>query len=130
MTCFRIFQKEEAGYFTIEAAFLVPLIFLLVFAVMLSGLYICDLNQAKSFLNQRVTELSLNGEKYEGEAQAEDKNQLKRQLFVTSLTDFYIKKTESKVQGEVSLSMRPNVPVIGDWIGKVWTDTFSLYKSL
>jgi len=50
--------KMEEGYFTIEALFLVTLLFWLVLVVMMTGLYICDLNQAKSFLNQRVTELS------------------------------------------------------------------------
>ena len=71
----RLWEGEE-GYFTSEASFLVTFVFLLLFAVILSGLYICDLNQAKSFLNERVTELSSNQESYDSNALLEDKNQI------------------------------------------------------
>jgi len=118
--------KEEEGYVTIEVVFLVTLIFLLVCAVMLSGLYICDLNQAKSFLNRRATELSINEESYESDDLSKDKQRIESQLFVTSLTEFYIVKTKSQVKGKIVLSMKLNVPMIGEWFGQLWTDTFSL----
>ena len=118
--------KNEDGYFTVEAVSLVTLVFLLMFAVMMSGLYICDLNQARSFLNQRVTELSRNEEEYESSQQMEDRKQMQRQLFVTKLIEYSISKTGERVKGEMKLSMRMNVPVITDWFGSLWTDTFSL----
>ena len=118
--------EEESGYFTLEAAFLVPLLFLILFAVMLSGLYICDLNQAKSFLNRRVTELSIKEEDYDSHAYAEDKNQIRKMMFISQITDFSITQTEKQVKGSITLSMSPNVPVIGDWLGRLWTDSFSL----
>ncbi len=118
--------RSEDGYFTIEAVYLVSLIFLLMFVVMLTGLYICDINQAKSFLNQRVTELSRDGEEYKSSAQAEDRVYLKQQLFVTELKDYAISKTSEKVKGQITLSMRVNVPLIGDWFGNLWSDSFSL----
>ena len=118
--------KEEEGYFTLEASFLVTTAFLLVTVILLSGLYICDLNQAKSYLNQRVVELSLDEKSYESESVLEDRNRLGQQLFVTKIRDFVITKSGRKVKGEVSLSMMINVPIIGDWAGDLWTETFSL----
>ena len=118
--------KREDGYFTMEASFLITMVFLLTSVILMTGLYICDLNQAKSYLNQRVTELSLEEEEYEKERLSEDINRLRQQLFVTKITDFLIIKTEKQVSGEVSLSLKMNLPIIGDWIGKLWTDNFSL----
>ena len=118
--------KAEDGYFTIEAAFIVTMVFLLTFAVLLTGLYICDLNQAKSFLNRRAAELSLDTEPYNSDEAAKDRNQIKSQLFVTNLTDFTISKTEEQVKGTIALSMKRNIPMIGDWFGGLWTDRFSL----
>ena len=119
--------ETEEGYFTVEAAFLVTMAFLLVSVVVLTALYICDLNQAKGFLNQRVTELSLDGDSsYGSECLSEDKSRIRQQLFITKLTDFLITKTERQVKGKIVLSMKINIPMIGDWFGSIWTDTFSL----
>ena len=118
--------EEEEGYFTLEASFLVTFVFLLLFAVILSGLYICDLNQAKSFLNQRVTELSSDKEPYDSNALSEDKKQIESQLFVTGLTEFDIGKTDKQVEGSIGLSMRISLPMIGKWFGQLWTDRFCL----
>lgn len=118
--------KEESGYFTIEAVFLVTIIFSIACTVILTGLYICDLNQAKSFLNRRVTELSSNGEEYGSGDESEDRSRIKKQLFVTNLTDFSISKTEQKVKGSIVLSMKLSVPFIEEWFGGLWTDRFSL----
>ncbi|MBE5956150.1 MAG: hypothetical protein E7253_06835 [Lachnospiraceae bacterium] len=118
--------KEEEGYFTVEAAFLVPFLFSLVFAVMMTGLFICDLNQAKSFLNQRVVELSLDGEAYGHEELARDRDRLKQQMFITKITDFMITKTDKEVKGSVEVAAQFSIPLIGDWIGGLWKDSFSL----
>ena len=118
--------KEEEGYFTLEASFLVTTAFLLVTVILLSGLYICDLNQAKSYLNQRVIELSLDEKSYESESVLEDRSRLGQQLFVTKIRDFIIIKSGKQVEGEVSLTMMINVPIIGDWVGDLWTETFTL----
>ena len=117
----------EEGYFTVEATFLVTMAFLLVSVVVLTALYICDLNQAKGFLNQRVIELSLDGDSsYGSESLSEDKSRIRQQLFITKITDFLITKTEKQVKGKLSLSMKINIPMIGDGFGSIWTDTFSL----
>lgn len=118
--------EEEAGYMTVEASFLVTFVFLILFTVMLAGLYVCDLNQAKSFLNQRVTELSVKEENYAASLLAQDRSRIKEMLFVTKLSDFNITVTEKEVSGRMKLSMNVNVPLIGDWVGRFWTNEISL----
>lgn len=117
-----LFTSEE-GYFTVEAAFLVPLVILLLFLVMESGLYLCDLNQAKSFLNVRITQLSASSQPYEADALQEDKERIKKKLFVTNVSDFSIKKSKNKVEGTLRISMR--FPVLGEWVGKFWNAGFT-----
>lgn len=115
----------EDGYFTLEAAFIVPMVFVLLLVVMLSALYLCDLNQAKSYLNSRVTELSGSGETYKSSTLQEDKKRLDRLLFIADIKKLSIVKNDDKVKGELELSMRLQVPLLDDWFGTVWTDSFS-----
>lgn len=116
----------EDGYFTVEASFLVTLVWLLVLAVIMTGLYICDLNQAKSFLHERVTELSRDDTAYENDQQQADYARIKSQLFITNVVDFSISKSSNKVEGAVELSMKLNIPLMDGWFGKIWGNSFSL----
>ena len=119
-------MKAEEGYFTIEAIFLVTMLFSIMFVVIMSGLYGCDLNHAESFLGRRVTELSRDEKAYEDSERMEDRKQIKTLLFVTELKNYSIVKSGGKVKGTVELSLRLNVPLIGDWFGSLWKDSFSL----
>lgn len=116
----------EEGYFTVEASYLVPVLCFLILGIMLAGIYICDLNQAKSFLNRRVTELSRNEEEYLAADLSEDKIFLKSRMLLTEVADFSITKTETKVEGYVELKMNLSIPLIGQWIGNAWRNSFSL----
>lgn len=119
------FDGEE-GYFTVEASYLVPILCFLILGIMLAGIYICDLNQAKSFLNQRVTELSRNEKEYLAADLSEDKIFLKGRMLLTEVADFSITKTDTKVEGHVELKMNLSIPLIGQWIGNAWRNSFSL----
>lgn len=123
----RMFQRlnEEAGYFIVEASFLVPIVCCLILGIAVIGIYICDLNQAKSFLNRRVTELSKDQEEYGTQARNEDWKKLESKLFLTEIEEFIISKSGSKVQGRLEVRMHFSVPLVGTWMGTVWKNEFS-----
>lgn len=117
------FLKED-GYFTVEASFLVPMVCFLIFGVMMIGIYLCDLNLAKSFLNRRVSEVASREEDYEAGNQKKDQEWLEKQLFFTKIENFSITRTGSKAKGEVELRMDLAVPLVGSWMGTLWKDSF------
>lgn len=115
---------NEDGYFTVEASFLVPMVCFLVVGVMMIGIYLCDLNLAKSFLNRRVSEVASREADYEIEDQKKDQEWLEKQLFFTKIDNFSITRTDSKAKGEVELQMDLAVPLVGSWMGNLWKDSF------
>ncbi len=122
--------RENKGYFTIEASFIVPILCFLGIGIMMTGLYLCDLNQTKSFLHQKVVLLSEDDSDYSVKERNSDEGYLKGRLFVSHLERFSLSKTEKKVKGEAVLVMDMKIPFVGTWMGRVWRNTFSFHADV
>lgn len=118
--------EREEGYFTLEASFLVPILCFLAVGIVMLGLYLCDLNMAKSYLSQRVLELSKDDTAYGDTEKKADMEALENRLFMATMTDYSVSKTEWRVKGELELTMNLSVPLVGEWMGNLWKHSFCL----
>lgn len=143
------FLKNQNGYFTVEASFIVPIVLFSTLGTLLIGLYMYDLSAAKNFLNQevaRVTDtIKTEGKNDTGQFQPKElihrslkylvrssypkkaaeakkslKNKLQTQLIVSKITELSIVAGQTQIVGKVSISFIIPVPVIGGLTGRVW----------
>lgn len=143
--------KNQGGYFTLEASMIVPIVLFGMIGIFLAGLYLYDLGTAYSFLNREtvlITDtIKTNGENDSGEfkeqvlcersisyllqtsypdraneAKKQLKQKLQNNLIVSKPNNISFTAGQKKVQGKMRLSFSIPVPVIGEWIGKVWSN--------
>lgn len=118
-------RMGEEGYFTLEAAFLVPIVCFLGIGILMLALYLCDMNQAKTYLQCAVSALAGDNEESCLEKRKEAEVWLKENLFVSRVESFSFSQTETKAKGEITICMNLNIPMVDVWMGKQWKNTFS-----
>lgn len=149
------FFKNQKGYFTLEASFIVPITLFSTVGILLVGLYLYDLSAAKNFLNQEVAQITdtikTNGKNDTGQFEQKElmnrslnyllqsaypkkaaegkkrlKNILQTQLIVSKATQLSVTAGQDKVTGKVRLSFIIPVPVIGGLTGRVWKNDITV----
>lgn len=115
---------EQEGYFTVEAAFLVPIISFLGIGIMMISLYICDMNQAKSYIQCTVSALSSDKTESSSVKTAQARAWMEENLFVSSVEECSLTQNGKKVKGEITIRMNLNIPLVGSWLGRQWKSTF------
>lgn len=147
--------KDNKGYFTVEASFIVPMVLFCVFGVLFITLYLYDLGVAKSLLNEEVVQISdvikTDAQNESGEFKskkllerpmtyllkpsypkraAEGKKRLKKELqeklVVSTVEKIILTAGQRKVTGKIQISFRIPIPVIGQMIGGLWKNNLTI----
>lgn len=147
--------KNNEGYFTVEASFIVPTVLFCIFGVLFLTLYLYDLGIARSLLTAEVVQISdvvktdaQNGSgkfyskkliersltyllksSYPKRA-AEGKNrleaELKKKLIVSKVQKISLKAGQQTVKGSLQISLRIPIPVIGEMTGALWKNNVTV----
>lgn len=148
-------SKNNKGYFTVEASFIVPTVLFCVFGVMFAALYLYDLGTAKSLLNEEVIQISdviktdarnesgkfkskelmdrsmtyllkLSYPKRAAEAKKRLKEELQRKLIVSRVEKIILTAGQQKVTGKLQISFRIPLPVISQMTGALWKNNLTI----
>lgn len=147
--------KDNRGYFTVEASFIVPTVLFCIFGVLFVTLYLYDLGTAKSLLTGEVVQISdviktdasnQSGEfrskelinrpityltkssypKRAAEGKKELKAELQKKLMVSTVEKITMSAGQQKVRGTLQISFRIPLPVISQLTGAFWKNNLAI----
>ncbi len=117
--------REDEGYFTVEASFLVPILCFLVMGILIVSLYLCDVSFAKSYLQGWVINCIDQEDFYGENREAEKKRELEESLFVAKVEKLSLTKKYDRIEGVIIIKMSSNVPLVGEWMGQLWRNSLT-----
>lgn len=117
-------QVEEEGYFTLEAAIIGSMTCFLMLFVLVALCYFYDVGVTAAWLQENVAGRTL--EKEENGEKEEDYSQAKKRLVLSEITNCKITENDTTIQGSASIAVKFPIPVVGDWLGKRWSNQIEI----
>lgn len=118
--------EEEDGYFTIEAAIVGSMACFLVLFVMVAGIYFYDVGTATSYLYEEMAELSVQTDTIQTQSSNFYKATLTERLVTARILECKISTKSSYIVGQIRLSVAFPIPMVTEWMGKVWENKITV----
>lgn len=108
-------NKVEAGSFTVEAAFVVPMVLGIVFVIW----YVLFLFHDRAILQSKINEkVYFYGQSAVSFHEASDRKEMNKSLWITRVKTLQIKKKRTEVQGEVKAQRKLKIPILIWFMGQ------------
>lgn len=117
--------KDNRGYFTVEASFIVPTVLLCIVGILFGALYLYDLGTAESFLTREVV-LKSSYPQREEEGKNRLERELQKRLMVSSVDKITLTAGRQKVKGTIRISFRIPIPLLHQMTGALWKNNLTI----